>query len=120
MTFINNLSSLRNLDLSNNPLSGPFPAQGLAHLKNIEKLDLSYTGLDGTPNIQACKSLSRLERLESKVLSNNNFNKSIISCLSSLPSLKILDLSYSVSLGESFPGQGMFIFKDSSFNILKY
>ncbi|KAI3512548.1 hypothetical protein L1887_19864 [Cichorium endivia] len=105
MTFINNLSSLRNLDVSNNPLSGPFPAQGLAHLKNIEKLDLSYTMLDGTPNIQACKSLSRLKRLESIVLSKNNFNKSILSCLSSLPSLKILDLSYSVSLGESFPDQ---------------
>ncbi|XP_023751695.1 receptor-like protein 15 isoform X1 [Lactuca sativa] len=105
MTFLNNLSSLRNLDLSNNPLSGLFPAQGLAKLMNMEKLDLSYTGLDGTPNIQVCKRLSRLKKLESIVISNNNFNKSIISCLSSLPSLKILDLSYSVSLGESFPDQ---------------
>lgn len=31
MTFLNNLSSLRNLDLSNNPLSGLFPAQGTGY-----------------------------------------------------------------------------------------
>ncbi|CAH1442607.1 unnamed protein product [Lactuca virosa] len=80
ITSLSILSSLTNLDLSNNPMSGPFPAQ-------------------------ACKSLSRLKRLENINLSYHNFNKSIISCLSTLPSLKILDLSYSTSLGSSFPFQ---------------
>ncbi|KAI3738416.1 hypothetical protein L2E82_28447 [Cichorium intybus] len=106
------LSSLTNLDLSSNPMSGLFPAQELSRLTNIEKLDLSSTGFHGTPNIQACASLSRLRRLESIVLSANNFNKSIISCLSALPSLKILDLSYCVSLGVSFPIQEVLKFPD--------
>ncbi|CAI9267555.1 unnamed protein product [Lactuca saligna] len=99
------LENLETLDLTQCEFNGTVEIQGLAKLMNIEKLDLSYTGLDGTPHIQVCKSLSRLKKLESLVISNNNFNKSIISCLSSLPSLKILDLSYSVSLGESFPDQ---------------
>ncbi|CAH1420026.1 unnamed protein product [Lactuca virosa] len=51
-TSLNTLSSLTNLDLSNNPLLGPFPAQELAHLTNLEKLDLSFTQLNGTPDIQ--------------------------------------------------------------------
>lgn len=108
----------------------------LAHLINLKKLDLSNTWYLGTPNIQGkwrfivtclikpcmisvriafpfadCKSLSRMKRLESINLSGNSFNKSIISCLTALPSLKILDLSYSTSLGTSFPVQGMFTSK---------
>ncbi|KAI3737540.1 hypothetical protein L2E82_27545 [Cichorium intybus] len=51
----------------------------------------------------SCKSLSRLKRLESLDLSFNEFNKSIVLCLTALPSLKILDLSR--SLGTSFPFQ---------------
>ncbi|KAI3739896.1 hypothetical protein L2E82_30308 [Cichorium intybus] len=104
---LNTLSSLTTLDLSYNPMSGPFPAQELSHLINLEELDLSGTQFNGTPNIQACKTLSILKRLESISLSDNNFDKSIISCLSVLPSLKILDLSRSKSLGTSFPVQGI-------------
>nr|KAJ0226399.1 hypothetical protein LSAT_V11C100013920 [Lactuca sativa] len=66
-----------------------------------------------------CKSLSRMKRLESINLSGNSFNKSIISCLTALPSLKILDLSYSTSLGTSFPVQGMFTSKGVIFNDLR-
>nr|KAJ0227546.1 hypothetical protein LSAT_V11C100013940 [Lactuca sativa] len=84
----------------------------LSHLTNLEELDLSETGLNGTPNIQDCKTLSRLKRLKSINLSDNNFNKSIISCLTALPSLKILDLTSSFSWGSSFPVQGMFILKE--------
>ncbi|KAI3773437.1 hypothetical protein L1987_47966 [Smallanthus sonchifolius] len=55
--------------------------------------------------LTGCKSLMRLERLESVSLEYNNFNKSIISCLSFLPSLNILDLSFNQHLGRSFPMQ---------------
>ncbi|KAL7619342.1 hypothetical protein Lser_V15G01243 [Lactuca serriola] len=101
-----NLGSSRRFNLFDNQLSWPFPAQALSHLANLEELDLSYRSLVGTPNIQACNSLSRLKRLESINLSGNRFNKSIISCLTALPSLKILDLSWSItSLQSSFPVQ---------------
>ncbi|XP_052621425.1 receptor-like protein 56 [Lactuca sativa] len=105
ITSLKALSSLTNLDLSYNQMPGPFPAQELSHLTNLEELDLSSTHLNGTPNIQDCKTLSRLKRLKSINLSYNNFNKSIISCLTALPSLKILDLTSSFSWGSSFPVQ---------------
>ncbi|CAI9267424.1 unnamed protein product [Lactuca saligna] len=124
---LSTLTSLKILDLSHTGLNGNYPIsalenlevlslsfcyfnitfeiQELAHLINLKKLDLSNTWYLGTPNIQDCKSLSRMKRLESINLSGNSFNKSIISCLTALPSLKILDLSYSTSLGTSFPVQ---------------
>ncbi|KAI3752569.1 hypothetical protein L2E82_24603 [Cichorium intybus] len=105
ITSLITLSSLTNLDLSNNPMSGPFPAQELSHLTNLEELDLTSTQLNDTPNIQGCKTLSRLKRLKSIDLSGNSFNKNIISCLSVLPSLKILHLSASLPSGNSFPVQ---------------
>ncbi|KAJ9553262.1 hypothetical protein OSB04_017307 [Centaurea solstitialis] len=86
----------------------------LLHLTNLEELDLSGNNLNVTPNIQGkgrfsneCIGLSRLKKLKSISLGDNNFNKSIISCLSALPSLNTLDLS-SNHLRGSFPIQGMF------------
>ncbi|XP_035845604.1 receptor like protein 21 isoform X1 [Helianthus annuus] len=105
ITSLGALSSLKSLDLSENLLSGSFPAQELSNLANLEKLDLSLNKLNCTPSIQDCKSLMRLERLETISLGYNNFNKSIISCISFLPSLKILDLSGSLQFGSSFPTQ---------------
>ncbi|CAI9267421.1 unnamed protein product [Lactuca saligna] len=112
ITSLSILSSLTNLDLSYNQMSGSFPAQELSHLTNLEELDLSETELNSAPNIQACKTLLKLKRLKSINLSDNNFNKSIISCLSALPSLKILDLSHSFSWGSSFPVQEIFTLPD--------
>ncbi|KAI3737559.1 hypothetical protein L2E82_27565 [Cichorium intybus] len=112
ITSLKTLPSLTNLDLSWNPMSGPFPAQELSHLTNLEELDLTLTQLNDTPNIEACKTLSRLKRLETINLSENNFNKSIISCLSLVPSLKILHLSNSFPWGSSFPVQGFLNFSD--------
>ncbi|XP_035845095.1 receptor-like protein 15 [Helianthus annuus] len=82
----------------------PRRATPLSHLTNLENLDLSFTGLNVTPSIEGCMSLMKLERLHSISLADNKFNKSIISCLSFLPSLKLLDLS-SNDLGSSFPLQ---------------
>ncbi|KAD6454683.1 hypothetical protein E3N88_09389 [Mikania micrantha] len=93
-------TSLQTLNLRFNSLSGPFPSQEISELTNLEMLDMSLNSLNVTPSIQDCKSLMRLERLGSVSLAHNNFNKSIISCLSFLPSLNILDLSHSYNLGK--------------------
>lgn len=106
----------------------------LAHLTTLENLDLSFNWLTGTPNIQGiglfyfcflnhqqnmlclkgphftgCKGLSRLKRLKSIALADINFSssKSIISCLKVLTSLKILDLSSSIGSESSVAIQGM-------------
>ncbi|KAD6455153.1 hypothetical protein E3N88_09859 [Mikania micrantha] len=108
ITALTTFTSLKTLNLGFNSLSGPFPSQEISELTNLEMLDLSYNRLNVTPSNQDCKSLMRLERLESVSLAVNNFNKSIISCLSFLPSLNILDLSDSYNLGRTlFPMQGI-------------
>ncbi|KAI3512683.1 hypothetical protein L1887_20001 [Cichorium endivia] len=112
ITSLKTLPSLTNLDLSENYFTGPFPAQELSHLTNLEELDLRSTQLNDTPNIQACKTLSRLKRLVTINLSENNLNESIMPCLSVLPSLKILHLTGSFSWGSSFPVQGFLNFSD--------
>ncbi|KAL7616485.1 hypothetical protein Lser_V15G01263 [Lactuca serriola] len=112
---LSTLTSLKILDLSHTGLNGNYP---ISALENLEVLSLSFCYFNITFEIQElahlinlkkldlnCKSLSRMKRLESINLSGNSFNKSIISCLTALPSLKILDLSYSTSLGTSFPVQ---------------
>ncbi|KAL8239836.1 hypothetical protein R6Q59_016403 [Mikania micrantha] len=98
--------NLEVLDLTENGCYGTLQMQEISELTNLEMLDLSYNRLNVTPSNQDCKSLMRLERLESVSLAVNNFNKSIISCLSFLPSLNILDLSDSYNLGRTlFPMQ---------------
>ncbi|KAI3684317.1 hypothetical protein L6452_33539 [Arctium lappa] len=106
LTSLSALPLLKVLELNVNSLFGLFPAQELAHLINLEELDLSSNELTGTPSIQDCSRLSRLKKLKSITLEYSNFNKSIISCLSALPYLKILDLSSSLQTsGGSFPVQ---------------
>ncbi|KAJ9561331.1 hypothetical protein OSB04_006491 [Centaurea solstitialis] len=78
----------------------------LAHLTNLEELDLSDNYFNDTPSIQECMRLSRLKKLKSIRLQSNEFNKSILSCLGALPSLKTLDLSIN-KLGGSFPIQAV-------------
>ncbi|KAD6454704.1 hypothetical protein E3N88_09410 [Mikania micrantha] len=99
ITALTTFTSLKTLDLRVNSLCGPFPSQEISELTNLEMVDLSSNRLNATPSIQDCKSLMRLERLESVSLAENNFNKSIIACLSFLPTLNILDLSNSYNLG---------------------
>ncbi|KAJ9535773.1 hypothetical protein OSB04_un001073 [Centaurea solstitialis] len=71
----------------------------LLYLTNLEELDLSDNYFNDTPSIQECKRLSSLKKLKSIALRSSVFNKSVISCLSALSSLKTLDLS-SNHLGE--------------------
>lgn len=105
------LTSLKVLDLSDNSLGGHFPAHELAAMENLLMLDLTDNDFYGTFKMQDCQRLSSLKKLESILLGGNVFNKSIISCLSALPSLKILNLRGSIQLGSSFPVQGMVIWK---------
>ncbi|KAJ9560151.1 hypothetical protein OSB04_005311 [Centaurea solstitialis] len=109
LTSLSVLPLLKSLDLHSNSLFGSFPAQELSNLTNLEELDLRYTKLNDTPSVEDCKMLSRLEKLKNIALGDNGFNNSIILCLSALPSLTTLDLSYTQSLGSYFPIQGMFI-----------
>ncbi|XP_024972098.1 receptor-like protein 15 [Cynara cardunculus var. scolymus] len=83
----------------------------LADMTNLEELDLSDNRFNDTPSIPDCARLSRLKKLKSIILGYNEFNKSIISCLSALPSLKTLDLSYNL-LGGSFPIQELLHLRD--------
>ncbi|KAJ9561329.1 hypothetical protein OSB04_006489 [Centaurea solstitialis] len=102
ITSLSALPTLKSLDLSNNwyhPSGRSFPVEELLHLTNLEELDLSWNFYNATPNIQECMGLSRLKKLKSIALGHNDFNKSIISCISALPCLKTLDLSYN-QLGE--------------------
>ncbi|KVH75742.1 Leucine-rich repeat-containing protein [Cynara cardunculus var. scolymus] len=100
ITSLSALPILKSLDFSYNWLGLSFPVEELAQLTNLEELDLSHTYLSGTPSIQECTRLSRLKKLKSISLQWNDFNKSIISCLSTLPSLKTLDLSHGTLSGE--------------------
>ncbi|KAL8239811.1 hypothetical protein R6Q59_016378, partial [Mikania micrantha] len=103
-------TSLQTLNLRFNSLSGPFPSQGI-ELTNLCRCNLSCFFTD-------CKSLMRLERLGSVSLAHNNFNKSIISCLSFLPSLNILDLSHSYNLGKvpNFPYLEVLVLSENNLN----
>nr|XP_043636101.1 receptor like protein 21-like [Erigeron canadensis] len=97
ITSLSAIQSLKEVDLSNNPLSA-FPTEDQGFL-------LFFTG---------CESLSRLEMLETITLRRTHLDKSLISCLSFLPSLKNLDLSdsNSTNLGSSFPMQELSSFRE--------
>ncbi|KAI3684316.1 hypothetical protein L6452_33538 [Arctium lappa] len=110
--FITSLSALpllKTLDLSNNGLTGSFPAAVLAHMTNLEELDLSYNRFNETPTktdnltyykfSTECMGLSRLKKMKSMALKSNSLSKSIFSCLSALPSLKTLHLSFNPAFG---------------------
>ncbi|KAL8232343.1 hypothetical protein R6Q57_002121, partial [Mikania cordata] len=82
--------SLKNLDLSGNQLSGPFPRRGLCELKNIQELDLSRNMLNG--NLPTCFSkLSSLKLLE---ISSNQFTgMPPQSLIANLTALEYIDFS---------------------------
>ncbi|KAJ9553178.1 hypothetical protein OSB04_017223 [Centaurea solstitialis] len=90
------LKKLEILNLGGNGFNESF-ITSLSILPMLKSLDLSDNQLSGTLfQVKECKRLSRLNKLKSITLGGNNFNnfnKSIIACLSALPFLKTLDLS---------------------------
>ncbi|KAK9069804.1 hypothetical protein SSX86_010200 [Deinandra increscens subsp. villosa] len=95
------LRKLKILDLGDNQFDEGL-LSSLSTLTSLKTLDLRKNQLSGLFPSQDCKSLMRLKKLESVSLAYSSFNKSIISCLSFLPSLNILDLRHN-DFGSSFP-----------------
>ncbi|KAD4585389.1 hypothetical protein E3N88_22990 [Mikania micrantha] len=114
--------SLKNLDLSGNQLSGPFPPREFAQFTSLEQLDLTHNWLDGAPTIRGCRSLAKLKNLKSIALADINFQdgKSILSCLNAIPFLEILDLSGSFWLQSSIPIQALASFQNLEVLDLSY
>ncbi|KAG6388697.1 hypothetical protein SASPL_150129 [Salvia splendens] len=83
-----NVSSLREIRIRNNSLSGWLPSEMCDNLPNIEALDISANQLSGEipPNIWKCRHLQELK------LSTNHFNGKIPSEIGSLSRLKELYL----------------------------
>ncbi|KAI3512690.1 hypothetical protein L1887_20008 [Cichorium endivia] len=104
ITSLKTLPSLTNLDLSHNPMSGPFSTQEFAALENLEMLDLTGCGFNGAFEIQGSERVSLLRKLKTLNLGSNGFNESVIISLNSLPSLTNLDLSGNYFTGP-FPAQ---------------
>ncbi|XP_073118375.1 uncharacterized protein [Elaeis guineensis] len=90
-----NLSSLRELDLSNNSLTGHIPHEYYSNLRHLKILDLSTNSLDG----QIPPSLANLTGLEWLRLSGNHLDGPIPPSLANLTGLKWLDLSYNYLTG---------------------
>ncbi|CAB4307270.1 unnamed protein product [Prunus armeniaca] len=98
--WISNLTSLRNLDLSVNSFSGPFPHE-LASFKSLEHLDLSYNILHD----QIPKFVGNLCNLKILSLAGNKFDGGIRDLLTGFTNctnntLESLDLSSNRLEGE--------------------
>ncbi|KAL6651512.1 hypothetical protein ACP70R_010437 [Stipagrostis hirtigluma subsp. patula] len=85
-TALRNLKNLREVDLSDNQLSGSIPAS-LSELSHLEYLDLSGNILQ---NMTAFRNLKNLRKVH---LSGNQLRGSIPASLFELPRLEHLDLS---------------------------
>ncbi|KAM7268877.1 hypothetical protein ACFE04_011043 [Oxalis oulophora] len=59
----------------------------------LQKLNLAYNEIAGFVEYEGFKGASKLSNLEILDLSDNNFNNSILPFLSTLPSLKVLNLA---------------------------
>ena len=95
---LSDLSALRVLALARNALSGAVPT-GLGSLAQLQTLDLSENSLTGTVLTQ----LGNLAALQTLNLSNNQFSGAIPTQLANLAALRTLDLS-SNQLNGQIPG----------------
>ncbi|KAF2299929.1 hypothetical protein GH714_006019 [Hevea brasiliensis] len=87
---LGNLSHLVELNLAKNSLSGSLPVE-LAGLKDLVRMEIGDNGLEGwLPD----GLFSSLKKLQVVVLSGNKFDGALPEALLSLPSLRVLDVSY--------------------------
>eukprot|EP00261_Vitis_vinifera_P036307 XP_019077550.1 PREDICTED: leucine-rich repeat receptor protein kinase EMS1-like [Vitis vinifera] len=93
LPYLSTLTSLKNLSLSYNSLSGWFPPDELATLVNLEILDVSGNKFDAAQTVKGSENILKLKRLETLDLSDNSLNRSMLRVLSKLPSLRNLKLS---------------------------
>lgn len=92
-------TSLENLDISNNNLTGALPSE-IRHLKNLKTLDASNNQMTGVP-----AEIGQLDKLEVLDLSNNQLT-GLPYELGNLKNLKVLNLS-----GNSYSTQDLDIIK---------
>uniref|UniRef100_A0A2P2MW64 Uncharacterized protein MANES_S064000 n=1 Tax=Rhizophora mucronata TaxID=61149 RepID=A0A2P2MW64_RHIMU len=85
------ITSLRSLNLSSNNFKGSFPVEELKALEHLETLDVSSNDFSDPPKVQDFKSWKNLIILN---LEGNVFNNNILPFVSTLTSLKTLNLGY--------------------------
>ncbi|KAL4272146.1 hypothetical protein GQ457_13G028960 [Hibiscus cannabinus] len=91
MFHMNGLSSLKTLSLGGNLLKGNLlHIQGLENLTNLKELDLSWNGIESLESYKGCCDLKKLEVLD---LSWNAFEGMLPNYLGNLNSLLELDVS---------------------------
>ncbi|KAL6335677.1 hypothetical protein AAG906_032867 [Vitis piasezkii] len=95
LPYLSTLTSLKNLNLSYNSLSGCMYAcmHYLATLVNLEILDVSRNQFNAAQTVKESRRLSKLKKLKTLDLQGNLFEVSIFQSLSALPSLQNLMLS---------------------------
>ncbi|KAF7803760.1 LRR receptor-like serine/threonine-protein kinase FLS2 [Senna tora] len=85
-------TSLKNLNLCQCNISGPFPIQVL---QNLEVLDLSFNSLSSpSSTVQDIYSMPKLAKLRTLELSSNRLEKNIFKYLVALPALKFMFLTH--------------------------
>ncbi|KAL4272413.1 hypothetical protein GQ457_13G028870 [Hibiscus cannabinus] len=90
MLHMKGLSSLKTLSLSGNRLKGNLlHIQGLENLTNLKELDLSWNGIESLKSYKGCCDLKKLEVLD---LSWNAFEGMLPNYLGNLTSLRELDV----------------------------
>ncbi|XP_022722208.1 receptor-like protein 12 [Durio zibethinus] len=91
--FLSGLSSLKSLNMGDNQLQGSIDIEGLNNLTNLKNLDLSSNRIERfQPSKQGKEMQLRMTNLEVLDLSSNLFKNDTFAFLSGLPSLKSLNM----------------------------
>ncbi|XP_038699721.1 receptor-like protein 15 [Tripterygium wilfordii] len=99
LSSLQDLSSLRVLNLANTGLNGTIHAHEFNHLINLEKLDMSWNRIESFGSFQGVDRLLPWSNLEVLNLEDNLFNSSVLSSLRGLLQLKSLNLAYNQMAG---------------------
>ncbi|XP_022722224.1 receptor-like protein 12 [Durio zibethinus] len=91
--FLSGLPSLKSLNMGDNQLKGSIDIEGLNNLTNLKNLDLSSNRIESfQPSKQGKEMQLRMTNLEVLDLSSNLFKNDTFAFLSGLPSLKSLNM----------------------------
>ncbi|TYH82243.1 hypothetical protein ES332_D02G045900v1 [Gossypium tomentosum] len=93
ISFLQGLSSLKSLTLSDNHLQGSLDIERLSNLTNLKKLDLSGNQIESFQSFKDGGRKLELTHLEELNLDYNHFNTSVFASLNKLSNLKSLSIS---------------------------